>query len=55
MTADEVFLSGTAAEVAPVSEIDGRKIGDGKPGEITLEVKEEFGKITGIEETGTKI
>ncbi len=55
MTADEVFLSGTAAEVAPVSEIDGRKIGDGKPGEITLKVKEEFGKITGIEETGTKI
>lgn len=55
MTADEVFLSGTAAEVAPVSEIDGRKIGDGKPGGITLEVKEEFGEITGIEETGTKI
>ncbi len=55
MTADEVFLSGTAAEVAPVSEIDGRKIGDGKPGEITLDVKEEFGKITGIEDTGTKI
>lgn len=55
MTADEVFLSGTAAEVAPVSEIDGREIANGKPGEITLEVKEEFGKLTGIEETGTKI
>jgi branched-chain amino acid aminotransferase len=55
MTADEVFLSGTAAEVAPVAEIDGREIDDGEPGDITLEVKEEFGKITGIEETGTKI
>ncbi|MFB6291694.1 MAG: branched-chain-amino-acid transaminase [Candidatus Bipolaricaulia bacterium] len=54
-TADEVFLSGTAAEVAPVAEIDGRKIGDGKPGEVALRVKDEFGKITGTEETGTKI
>lgn len=55
LTADEVFLSGTAAEVAPVAKIDGREIGDGKPGELALKVKEEFGKITGIEETGTKI
>ncbi len=55
LTADEVFLSGTAAEVAPVAEIDGREIGEGKPGELALKVKEEFGEITGIEETGTKI
>jgi len=55
LTADEVFLSGTAAEVAPVAEIDGRKIGDGEPGKIALQVKEEFRKLTGIEETGTKI
>ena len=55
LTADEVFLSGTAAEVAPVSEIDGRKIGDGEPGEVALQIKEEFSKITGIEETGTEI
>ncbi|MBS3735977.1 MAG: branched-chain-amino-acid transaminase [Candidatus Bipolaricaulota bacterium] len=55
LTADEVFLSGTAAEVAPVAEIDGRKIGDGEPGELALQVKEEFGKITGTEETGTRI
>ncbi|MBS3787266.1 branched-chain-amino-acid transaminase [Candidatus Bipolaricaulota bacterium] len=54
-TADEVFLSGTAAEVAPVAEIDGRKIGDGEPGELALQVKEKFGKITGTEETGTRI
>ncbi len=55
LTADEVFLSGTAAEVAPVVEIDGREIGDGQPGELTLNVKAKFGEITGIPETGTKI
>ena len=33
--ADEVFLTGTAAEVTPVREVDGRMIGDGKPGPIT--------------------
>jgi branched-chain amino acid aminotransferase len=34
-TADECFLTGTAAEVIPVVELDGRPIGDGKPGPIT--------------------
>jgi branched-chain amino acid aminotransferase len=33
--ADEVFLTGTAAEVAPVREVDGRQIGDGTRGPIT--------------------
>ena len=33
--ADEVFLSGTAAELVPVREIDDHPIGDGTPGEIT--------------------
>jgi branched-chain amino acid aminotransferase len=33
--ADEVFLSGTAAELVPVREIDDHAVGDGKPGEIT--------------------
>jgi len=55
LTADEVFLSGTAAEVAPVAEIDGREIGTGEPGQLALKVKEEFQKLTGIEATGTKI
>ena len=32
---DECFLTGTAAEVVPVVEVDGRKIGSGKPGEVT--------------------
>jgi branched-chain amino acid aminotransferase len=33
--ADEMFLSGTAAEVIPVTQVDGRVIGSGTPGEIT--------------------
>lgn len=33
--ADECFLTGSAAEVVPVVKLDSRKIGDGKPGEIT--------------------
>ena len=34
-TADECFLTGTAAEVIPAVELDGRPIGDGSPGPIT--------------------
>ena len=34
-TADEIFLCGTAAEITPVREIDGRRIGSGRKGEIT--------------------
>jgi len=37
--ADEVFLTGTAAEITPVREIDFRQIGTGKPGEITKELQ----------------
>jgi branched-chain amino acid aminotransferase len=33
--ADEAFFTGTAAEVTPIREVDGRKIGSGKPGKIT--------------------
>lgn len=45
-TADEVFVTGTAAEIAPIVVIDGRKVGDGKPGEITRKLMEEFKKLT---------
>jgi branched-chain amino acid aminotransferase len=41
-TADEVFLTGTAAEVTPVREIDRRQVGNGEPGPITLKVQEMF-------------
>jgi branched-chain amino acid aminotransferase len=44
--ADEVFLTGTAAEVIPVTEIDGRVIGDGKPGKMTLRLIKEFRELT---------
>ncbi len=40
--ADEVFLTGTAAEITPVAEVDMRSIGTGKPGEISLEVQRRF-------------
>jgi branched-chain amino acid aminotransferase len=35
---DEIFLTGTGAEIVPVVEVDGRKIGNGKPGSISLQV-----------------
>jgi len=37
--AEEVFMCGTAAEITPVSEIDGRKIKDGKPGALTKKIQ----------------
>ena len=40
--ADEVFLTGTAAEVTPVREIDDRIIGIGKAGKIALELQKIF-------------
>ncbi len=51
--ADECFLTGTAAEVIPVVKVDGRTIGDGKPGRITRELKARFGELT--QTTGTPI
>ncbi len=43
--ADEVFLTGTAAEITPVREIDKRVIGEGTPGPITLKIKDLFQDI----------
>ena len=40
--ADECFLTGTAAEIIPVVKMDGRAIGDGKPGPITLKLLRMF-------------
>ncbi|HET9008714.1 MAG TPA: branched-chain amino acid transaminase [Nitrosarchaeum sp.] len=39
---DEVFLTGTAAEITPVISVDGKKIGDGKPGDITRKMMSEY-------------
>lgn len=44
-TADECFLTGTAAEIVPVVKIDGRTINTGKPGEITNKLLAEFKKL----------
>jgi len=43
-TANEVFFTGTAAEIIPVREINKRKIGNGKPGPVTKRLIEEFQK-----------
>jgi branched-chain amino acid aminotransferase len=43
--ADEAFMSGTAAEVTPVREIDGRRIGEGRPGPVTQSLQREYAAI----------
>ncbi len=47
---DELFLTGTAAEVIGIVEIDGRVISDGKPGPITRLLREKFDKYARQEE-----
>ncbi len=47
--ADEIFLTGTAAEVTPVVEVDDRTIGTGVPGPVTKAVQERFFKVVGGE------
>lgn len=44
--ADECFLTGTAAEVVPVTKVDSRRIGDGKPGPITRKLMARFKELT---------
>lgn len=43
--ADECFLTGTAAEVIPVVKVDSRRIGTGKPGPLTCDLRERFHKL----------
>ena len=40
--ADEAFFTGTAVEITPVRELDGRRIGTGRPGPITARLQELF-------------
>ena len=49
--ADEMFCSGTMGELAAVTRLDGRLIGDGKPGAMTQRLSELFGKLTAREGT----
>ncbi|ALS27011.1 branched-chain-amino-acid transaminase [Paenibacillus cisolokensis] len=51
--ADEVFFTGTAAEVIAVREVDGRVIGEGKAGPITTQLLQEFRKIVTVD--GVKV
>ena len=44
-TASEVFLTGTATEITPVREIDGRTIGDGSPGPVTRKIQAGFNQV----------
>lgn len=44
--AEECFLTGTAAEIIPVVKVDGRTIGDGHPGEVTLKLMKIFQAAT---------
>ena len=50
---DEIFFSGTAAEITPVTSVDRIPVGDGKPGPITAQIQKHFFSIVqgGIEDT----
>lgn len=51
-TADEFFVTGTGAELVPVISLDGRVIGEGKPGPVTGRLLEEFRRLRTSEGTG---
>jgi branched-chain amino acid aminotransferase len=44
--AEECFLTGTAAEIAPIVRIDGRQISTGRPGKVTLKLMKDFHRLT---------
>jgi branched-chain amino acid aminotransferase len=45
--AEECFLTGTAAEIIPVVRVDGRTIGSGRPGKLTIKLMKSFRELTG--------
>jgi len=45
-TADEVFMTGSGAEIMPIISVDGRSIGNGKPGPITARLQHGFREVT---------
>jgi branched-chain amino acid aminotransferase len=51
--ADEIFITGTAAEVVSIIEMDGRPIGSGKPGPAAKKITAEFKRL--VKKDGTKI
>ena len=50
--ADEVFFTGTAAEVTPIREVDDRTIGSGRPGEVTKALQKAFFEVVKGENPG---
>ena len=53
--ADEVFFTGTAAEIVPIREVNKRQIGDGKPGPITKKLIAAFQKVVADPKEGVRI
>jgi branched-chain amino acid aminotransferase len=53
--ADEVFFTGTAAEIVPVREINKRRINDGTPGPVTRRLMEEFTRIVRDPKNGIRV
>ncbi len=53
--ADEAFLTGTAAEIIPVSTVNGRTIGSGRPGPVTMRLRESFSEFVREKANGTPI
>jgi branched-chain amino acid aminotransferase len=52
ISADEAFLTGTAAEIAPLVQVDGKTIGDGMPGPVTMKLIKRFKELR---KTGTPV
>lgn len=44
-TADEAFFTGTASEIAPIREVDGRRVGEGRMGPVTGDLRQRFRKL----------
>ena len=55
LNADEAFLTGTAAEIIALTELDGQKIGDGVAGKTTMRLLQAFRAFTKQPENGAKI
>jgi branched-chain amino acid aminotransferase len=55
LTSDEIFLTGTMAEVVPVVKVQGISIGDGRPGPVTKEIIRGFQRLTSDPKEGTVI
>jgi branched-chain amino acid aminotransferase len=51
LNADEVFLTGTGTEITPVVEVEGRRIGDGDAGPVTLSLHEAYSEVVRSEGT----